>query len=168
MAVGGMDTASSLAMEVSFRAPPNYSVISSVTTLVSELTNSGIDLEESEEIVSSVLNLPPAIDLSSFEPLGAVLTESELSKMAVLRSTQLANLYNEGARYIETATGSEVNRIRAGEIIVESLSTFLIENAINENYETFDLADKETLLSVVDEAVELAEKEKEDVYPKFK
>ena len=162
VAVGGMDTASSLAMEVSFRAPPNYSVISSVTTLVSELTNSGIDLEESEEIVSSVLNLPPAIDLSSFEPLGAVLTESELSKMAVLRSTQLANLYNEGARYIETATGSEVNRIRAGEIIVESLSTFLIENAINENYETFDLADKETLLSVVDEAVELAEKEKED------
>ena len=49
--------------------PPNYSVLSSITTLVSELTESGINLEESEQIVTAVLDLPRSIELSSFEPL---------------------------------------------------------------------------------------------------
>ena len=159
--IGGHDTASSLGMEVSFRAPPNYTVLSSITTLVSEIAETGVSLDESEKLVSSVLELPHAIELSSFEPLDAVLYESELSKKSVLRSTQLANLYNEGARYIETVTGNQVGRIEAGEIIVESLGDLLTQNKLNVNQGGINLTDKQTLASIMDQAVDIAQSKSE-------
>ena len=156
VAEGGLDIASSVPMETSLRAPPSYRVVNTISTVVSDLIASGIGQEQAEGMVLSVLELPDNLDVGNFEPLAAVLTDGEKSRQTVLRSTQLANLFNEGSRYLELTTGHGVDRIRGGELVVQSLSEHLLEVEARPGAQSIDLVSENTLLSIINDAAEQA------------
>ena len=77
-------------------------------------------------------------------------------RQTVLRSTQLANLFNEGSRYLELTTGHGVDRIRGGELVVQSLSEHLLEVEARPGTQSIDLVSENTLLSIINDAAEQA------------
>ena len=55
-------------------------------------------MEESEQIISQFLDLPEGIDLSTFEPLGAVFTNEEEAQAFILRATPVVQPSQTKAR----------------------------------------------------------------------
>ena len=103
--LGGMDRASGLPLAISYKAPPSYSVITAISTVVAEIAATGKTLEESEQIISQFLDLPEGIDLSTFEPLGAVFTNEE---EAQVRGQPVVQPFKRRSRYLEMTTGNRV------------------------------------------------------------
>lgn len=153
--LGGVDHSSNLPLSISYRAPASYSVITAVSTLVAELVEAGNSLEDAEADVTQFLSMPDDIQFSSFEPIQEVFVHEEKAQRFILRSTQLANLLNEGSRFIQMKTGGQVNRVRGAELIVTALKDKLLEqsgrrsNAISQ---TLDLNDPILLLGVIQSA----------------
>ena len=50
-------------LEIAYKAPPGYAVVTAITTLVAELVEEGLSLPDAEERVKSVLGLPQSINL---------------------------------------------------------------------------------------------------------
>ena len=53
-------------LEIAYKAPPGYTVVTAITTLVAELVEEGVPLNEAEDKVKSALSLPSSIDLSLY------------------------------------------------------------------------------------------------------
>ena len=131
---GGMDQASNLPLSVIYRAPPNYTVITAVSTVVAELVEAGRPLDEAEDIVAKYLSLPENIEFSSFEPLREVFYMEEEAQDFILRATQLANLFSEGSRFLEMTTANKVDRAMGSEIIVSALKDQILEKVDATSY----------------------------------
>ncbi|MEG4109920.1 FG-GAP-like repeat-containing protein, partial [Microcoleus sp. S13_C5] len=71
VATGGTDTATGLPLETPVTAPPDSIVVTLLTTLVADLTDKGIALEEAQSLVKAALGLPAEVDLTSFDPIEA-------------------------------------------------------------------------------------------------
>ncbi|MEG4012815.1 MULTISPECIES: FG-GAP-like repeat-containing protein, partial [unclassified Microcoleus] len=71
VATGGTDTATGLPLETPVTAPPDSSVVTLLTTLVADLTDKGIALEEAQSLVKAALGLPAEVDLTSLDPIAA-------------------------------------------------------------------------------------------------
>lgn len=127
--LGGTDRSSGLPLEISYKAPPSYSVITAVSTVVAEIALTGKSLEESENILSDYLDLPKGIDLATFEPLEAVFSNEEAAQEFLLRATQLSNLLNEGSRYLQMTTGNQVSRTQGASLIVSVISEEILERS---------------------------------------
>ena len=158
--LGGMDRASGLPLAISYKAPPSYSVITAISTVVAEISSTGKTLEESEQIISQFLDLPEGINLSTFEPLGAVFTNEEEAQAFILRATQLSNLLNEGSRYIEMTTGNRVDRVDAASLIVASITDQImaeVEQGSGESGQSLSLNDSTTLVEIISAANEEAQ-----------
>ena len=119
--VGGLDHSSKIPLAISYRAPPNYSVITAVSTLIAEFAEEGLSLTEAEDVVSQFLSLPEDIELSTFEPLREVFKDGEKARDFILKSTQLANLFNEGSRFLQVKSGNQITRIEGAELIVAAI-----------------------------------------------
>ena len=102
--MGGTDRASGLDLEIAYKAPPGYAVVTAITTLVAELVEEGLSLTDAEERVKSVLGLPQSINLATFEPLLATSDDQANGLLFVNQATKLANLLNEGSRYLEVTS----------------------------------------------------------------
>jgi hypothetical protein len=158
----GVDHSSNLPFSISYRAPPGYSVITSISTLVAELVDEGVKLSDAEADVRGFLGLSENIELSSFEPLRKVFDRGQESKMYVLRATQLANILNEGSRFIKMKTRGRISRVRGAELIVSALSDKVIEQTGRRSSDaslSADLTDSNLLLGVITSAETLAEQE---------
>ena len=110
--VGGLDHSSNIPPAISYKAPPSYSVITAVSTLVAAFVEEGLELNEAEEVVSQFLDLPANIDFPSFEPLREVFKDGDKAKAFILKSTQLANLFNEGSRFLQMKSGNKISRFQ--------------------------------------------------------
>ena len=153
--LGGTDRSSSLPLSIQFRAPPSYSVITAVSTVVSKLVESGKSLDEAEQIVSQYFSLSSEIKLSTFEPLKSAFLQKEAAKDFVNRSTQLANLMNLGARFIEVSTEMQTDRVKGSEFIVSAIGNKVLEQiktSANSKTQTFDLTNLASLTSIVAQA----------------
>jgi hypothetical protein len=160
--MGGIDHSSNLPLAISYRAPPSYSVITAVSTLVAEFTEEGLTLQEAEEVVSIYLGLPSDIHLSTFEPLREVFNDGEKARDFILKSTQLANLFNEGSRFLEMKKGGRISRIKGAEMIVAAVTDKILEQTNRRSGGLsldFDLNDPDMLLSVIESAEVLADQD---------
>lgn len=156
---GGVDHSSKIPLSISYRAPPSYSVITAVSTLIAGFIDQGLSLPEAEVIVSQYLALPEGIDLASFEPLREVFAEGEKARNFILKATQLANLFNEGSRFLQIKSGDRLSRIKGAEMIVSALGDKILEqsNRRSSNGSTaFDLNDPTLLLEVINSADDIA------------
>jgi hypothetical protein len=158
----GIDHSSKLPFSISYRAPPSYSVITSISTLVSELVESGVKLSEAEDDVRNFVGLPDGIELSGFEPLRKVFDMGQESKIFVLRATQLSNIMNQGSRFIKMKTRGRISRIRASELIVSALCNKITGQTGRRSGGisiSADLSDPDLLLGVISSAETEAEQE---------
>jgi len=158
----GIDHSSNLPFSISYRAPPGYSVITSISTLVAELVDEGVKLSDAEADVRGFLGLSENIELSSFEPLRKVFDRGQESQGFTLRATQLANIMNEGSRFIKMKTRGRISRVRGAELIVSALSDKIIEQTGRRSSDaslSVDLTDSNLLLGVITSAETVAEQE---------
>ena len=165
--MGGVDKSSKLPLRVSYKSPPSYKVVTSVSTLIAEFLKEGISESEAEDIVSEFISLPSDLNLSEFEPLREALTQGEKAKDFILRSTQLSNLINEGSRFIKMKSGNRISRMRASQFIVTAIKDFILmkkaeQESANDSTQrrsghtggSLDLSDPSVLVSVINSADE--------------
>jgi hypothetical protein len=136
--LGGRDTASGLDLQISYKAPVGYSVMTSLTTLVAELVRSGSSVDEAENSVIRALDLPEGIDIGSFEPLTATHSEAKTARFMVNQATQVANLLNEGGRFLQVQSGLALSRADAADYLISELA-----NTIKDSSKTIDLSSEE-------------------------
>ena len=141
--VGGRDTASGLDLSLSYKAPPSYSVITSITTLVSELIQNGNSLEQSEKLVSEALGLPEGIEIGNFEPLLSTHSDHKSAKIFVDQATRLANLLNEGGRYLQTISANKISRSDAADLIFSYLAENISTNT------TLDISSNKAISTIL-------------------
>jgi len=163
--LGGSDFSSKVPLGISYRAPASYSVITAVSTLVAEFAESGVSLVEAESLVSNYLGLPPGLDIKSYEPLREVFSDGEKAKRFILRSTQLANLLNEGSRFLEMASGAKMDRVGAAQKIITAIKDMILKrddepsSRRSISVDTLDLMDSSLLLEVINSAETLVDVE---------
>ena len=115
--IGGRDTGIGLRSKSFIQSPQVIPVITSITTLVSELIQNGNSLEQSEKLVSEALGLPKGIEIGNFEPLLSTHSDHKSAKIFVDQATRLANLLNEGGRYLQTISANKISRSDAADLI---------------------------------------------------
>ena len=159
--VSGVDRASGLPLEISYKAPPSYSVITAISTVVAEFTEAGFGLSEAEEIVSQYLSLPEGINLSTFEPLREMQREAGKAKEFVLKSTELANILNHGSLFLQVVSGNRISRIKGADLVVAAIKNKILEQEGSGRRSSeelnLDLNDPNVLLEVLISAETLSE-----------
>lgn len=162
--VGGLDHSSNIPLAISYKAPPSYSVITAVSTLVAAFVEEGLELSEAEQVVSQFLDLPAEIHFPTFEPLREVFNDGEKAKEFILKSTQLANLFNEGSRFLQMKSGNKISRILGAELIVDAIKNKILERSKRRStaVQTIDLNDPGMLLDVITAAEDLAPEDLDD------
>ena len=167
--MGGVDKSSKLPLRVSYKSPPSYKVVTSVSTLIAEFLKENISESEAEDMVSELISLPRDLNLSDFEPLREAFSQGEKARDFILRSTQLSNLINEGSRFIKMNSGNRISRKRAAQFIVTALKDLILrqqdaeesasgstQRRSSNTTESFDLNDPSVLVSVINTADESA------------
>jgi len=157
--LGGTDHSSRLPFAISYRAPPSYSVITAVSTMVAALAEEGLTLSEAENLVSQLIKLPEDIEIADFEPIQKAFSDGEKAKRFVLRATQLSNVINEFSRYIEMRTGGRVDRIKAAGFVVDVLTDRLLsvsQRRSSDGSVTLDLDSSDLLLDVISSVESIA------------
>ena len=154
--LSGIDRASGLPLEISYKAPPSYSVITAVSTLVAEFIEEGFGLSEAEEIVSQYLSLPGGINFSTFEPLREMQKDGSKAKEFVLKSTELANVLNHGSLFVQVVSGNRISRIKGADLVVAAIKNEILEGEKSGRRSSdalsFDLNDPSVLLKVLSSA----------------
>jgi len=159
--VGGVDHSSKIPLAISYKSPPSYSVITAISTLIAKFTEEGFDLLEAEEIVRQYLTLPEEIEFSTFEPLRELRNDGEKAKEFILKSTKLANILNQGSRFIKIISGNQISRIKGAELVVTAIKNKILElenSGRRSSHEAnFDFNDPGVLLDVFNSAESLSE-----------
>ena len=167
--LSGIDRASGLPLEISYKAPPSYSVITAVSTLVAEFTEEGLGLSEAEEIVSQYLSLPGGINFSTFEPLREMQKDGSKAKEFVLKSTELANVLNHGSLFIQVVSGNRISRIKGADLVVAAIKNEMLEGEKSGRRSSdalsFDLNDPSVLLKVLSSAETMSESVVDEIEP---
>ena len=168
IAVNGTDHTSGSEFEISYKAPPTYSVISAISTLITEVASNGYSLDRAEDIVVKSLKLQDGFDIGKFEPLSSAKTQSRAAVGHVFKSTQFSNLMNEGSRYIEWKTGHGIKREIGSSLIVRSLVKQILKSAekpgqTEKPLDTVDLTNKALLKSLLLDAGEEAKMQMADL-----
>ena len=71
VAFGGIDTATGLPLETPVTAAPEATVVTLLTTLVADLADKGLTVNEANERVVAALSLPSGVDINSLDPIAA-------------------------------------------------------------------------------------------------
>jgi hypothetical protein len=165
--LSGVDRASGLPLEISYKAPPSYSVITAISTLVAEFIEEGFGLSEAEEIVSQYLSLPEGINFSTFEPLREMQKDASKAKEFVLKSTELANIMNQGALFLEIVSGNRISLVKGADLVVAAIKNKIMEEEISGRRSSdslnFDLNDPSVLLDVLSSAETMSESVIDDI-----
>ena len=69
---GGIDISTYLPLDTQLSSTPESEVVTPLTTVIAELAQQGTNPKTAEIQVKSALGLPPAIDLTSYDPLEAI------------------------------------------------------------------------------------------------
>ncbi|MEZ2284990.1 FG-GAP-like repeat-containing protein, partial [Microcoleus sp.] len=129
VATGGTDTATGLPLETPVTAPPDSSVVTLLTSLVADLTDKGIDLEEAQSLVKAALSLPAEVDLTSLDPIlatnnnqpGGVQVLAAMVKVQnfITQTTALIDGASSAANtnIVKAVVSSITNQIQSGTIL---------------------------------------------------
>ena len=166
MVLEGVDHSSNLPLSISYRAPPHYSVITSISTLVAKLVEEGESIAEAEAFGVSIPLTAFRYRIIELRALEEVFTRGEEAQKFILRATQLSNLLNEGSRFLQMKTGGKLNRVRGADLIVTAIKEKIFLKAGRRNGAvdpSFDLVDSSNLLEMISTAESLASNEIEQI-----
>jgi len=93
--LGGVDTSTGVVFSGKLYADANATVVSPLTTLISQLMQSGLSKELAVSQVSTSLGLSPDIDLSSYDPIQKAFEGDENATHIMMANLRMANLINQ-------------------------------------------------------------------------
>ncbi|CCQ52920.1 Serine protease, subtilase family [Crocosphaera watsonii WH 8502] len=105
VALGGIDTATGLPLETPLRATPDATVITLLTTVVAELVDQGLTVEEANTSITNALSIPSDVGINVFDPI-AVTNNNELGGVETFSAmVQVQNLITQTTGLIAGASG---------------------------------------------------------------
>ncbi|MEG4171337.1 MULTISPECIES: DUF4347 domain-containing protein [unclassified Microcoleus] len=114
--IDGINTSTYLPQQTPLFATPDAIVVTPLTTLLTELVAQGIDQIQAQIQVKSALGLPPAIDLTSYDPLEAI-TQNDPNGLAVYAAhAQVQNTIVLVTNLISGASNTAKNEIASSVI----------------------------------------------------
>jgi hypothetical protein len=147
--LGGTDVSSGLPVTTSYKAPASSTVVTPLTTIVSELIEKGESKSNAENMVKSSLSVNQSVDLLHFDSVTEAANGNDLAQSALAASTQVANTISLASSFLDASAGQGLDQKTSANIVSSSLSQ-LIQN--NEN-PLVNLGDAGTMEKVLTDAV---------------
>jgi Ca2+-binding RTX toxin-like protein len=104
VAIGGIDIATGLPLEIPVTAPPDASVVTLLTTLVADLIDKGIAPETAQSLVKAGLGLPAEIDLTSLDPIDATNKNKPGGVQVLAEMVKVQNFITQTSALIDGAS----------------------------------------------------------------
>ncbi|BCL39213.1 SdrD B-like domain-containing protein [Nostoc sp. MS1] len=111
IAFGGIDTATGLALETPVSALPGSTSITLLTTLVSDLVDRGLTVEQANTKVAAALSLPTTVDLSNIDPIAATKNNLAGASSTYGAMVQVQNVVTQIAGLLDGASTTNLNQI---------------------------------------------------------
>ncbi|NER33337.1 MAG: DUF4347 domain-containing protein [Oscillatoria sp. SIO1A7] len=111
VAVGGIDTATGLPLETPVVAAPESTVVTLLTTLVADLINKGLNVNEANERVVAALSLPPEVDINSLDPIAATENNEPGGTETLAAMVKVQNAITQTANLLDGASTADFNAI---------------------------------------------------------
>ena len=147
--IGGTDVSSGLPVTTSYKAPATSTVVTPLTTIVSELIENGASKTNAENLVKSSLSVDQSVDLLHFDSVTEAANGNNLAQSALAASTQVANTISLASSFLDASAGQALDRKSSANIVSASLSKLIQDN---EN-PLVNLGDANTMERVLTDAV---------------
>ena len=140
---GGIDRSTGAPFSGKLLGDVNTSVVSPLSTLVTQLIEQGVDKSEAQNKVNKAFSIDEAIDLGNFDPYAEALSGRKEAKAVLLANHRMANLINQSEALIKSAdpnyangeTGVEMMNAVASQIINSSTNEELdLEKAVSQTF----------------------------------
>jgi Ca2+-binding RTX toxin-like protein len=104
VAFGGVDIGTGLPLETPLKATPDAQVINLLTTILAELTDRGLTVNEANSKVTSTFGIPNDIAINYVDPIAATKGEQPGGKSVLSAMTETQNLITQTGGLIEGAS----------------------------------------------------------------
>jgi hypothetical protein len=156
VSIGGTDISTGLAFSGSLSAPAGSTVLSPLTTLITQIAaQSGTSAADAEATVKAALGLDSSIDLANFDPFATISSSSatdaakETALLVQAAAAKIANLVVQTAAVSSAATGSTT---AAG--ITDAFASLATTLAAAGSGTTVDLTDATTIAGIISTALQ--------------
>jgi hypothetical protein len=106
VAIGGTDTATGLPLETPVTAPADSSVVTLLTTLITDLTDKGIAPESAQSLVKAAFGLPADVDLTTLDPILATNTNQPGGVQVLAAMVKVQNVITQTVALIDGASSA--------------------------------------------------------------
>ncbi|NJN11223.1 MAG: DUF4114 domain-containing protein [Richelia sp. RM1_1_1] len=130
IAFGGTDTATGLPLETPVTALADANVITLLTSLVADLVNQGLSVEQANNQVTTALSIPTDIEILTLDPIVAINNNQPggVETFAAMVKTQ--NLITQTAALLAGATNSSISEI-TDEVVAAITSEIQSSGSLN-------------------------------------
>jgi hypothetical protein len=106
VAFGGVDTATGLPLETPVSALPGSTTITLLTTLVAELVDQGLTVDQANDLITTALALPNTVDLSNIDPVDATKNNLTGASDTYTAMVQVQNVITQIAGLLDGASNA--------------------------------------------------------------
>nr|WP_304941041.1 putative Ig domain-containing protein [Tychonema sp. LEGE 07203] len=145
VAFGGTDTATGLPLETPVSAPPDATVVTLLTSLVTDLMDGGMTQSEAESKVKSSLSIPAGVDLIDLDPIASTAKNEPGGVETLVAMTKVQNVITQTSSLIDGASTADNTAI-----------TKAVVAAINNKIKSggsLDLSDAAQVESIIQQSV---------------
>ncbi|MCL1470541.1 FG-GAP-like repeat-containing protein [Argonema antarcticum] len=154
VANGGTDTATGLPLETPLTAPPYASVVTLLTSMVTELLDRGINPDEAESQVKAALSLPSDVNLTSLDPIAATNNKEPGGVEVLAAMVKVQNFITETKAIIDGAFGQPQGVAAAKNDTVQGIMSAIV-NQIQSGV-ILDFTNPEQLAVIIEASVNKA------------
>ncbi|NJK70586.1 MAG: hypothetical protein HC941_32485, partial [Microcoleus sp. SU_5_3] len=145
VAFGGTDTATNLPLENSLSAPADATVVTPLTSLVTDLIAGGMTQSEAESKVKSALSIPGEVDLLDLDPIASTAKNESGGAETLVAMTKVQNVITQTSSLIDGASAADNDAI-----------TKAVVGAINNKIKSggsLDLSDSTQVESIIQQSI---------------
>jgi FG-GAP-like repeat/RTX calcium-binding nonapeptide repeat (4 copies) len=142
---GGTDTATGLPLETPFSAPADATVISPLTSLVTDLMAGGMTQSEAESKVKSSLSIPGEVDLLDLDPIASTSKNEPGSVETLVAMTKVQNIIIQTSSLIDGASTADNTAITKA--VVETINSKIKSGG------SIDLSNASQVESIIQQSV---------------
>ncbi|MCL1467435.1 FG-GAP-like repeat-containing protein [Argonema galeatum] len=154
VANGGTDTATGLPLETPLTAPPYASVVTLLTSMVTELLDRGMNPDEAESQVKAALSLPSDVNLTSLDPIAATNNKEPGGVEVLAAMVKVQNFITETKAIIDGAFGQPQGVAAAKNDTVQGVVSAIVNQI--ESGVILDFSNPEQLAVIIEASVNKA------------
>ena len=144
VAFGGIDTATGLPLETPVVSTPDATVVTLLTTLVADLANKGLPVNDANQLVVTALSLPPGVDINVLDPIAATENNEVGGTETLAAMVKVQNVITQTASLVDGASNAEFNLIVQN--VVGAITSQIQSGG------TLDVSNSATLETIINDA----------------